>query len=138
MNLRYLRNELYYQKRRTLAAVMGLSIGIALLIILNALSMAYRLAARVPLQEIGADVTVQRSGNVPKDLKGAVFPCSAVTIRHEEVKRIETLPGVRGIGKAVLLWVFDPDRAWIVLGVEQQNSVGPSIVRNAVTKGRFL
>ena len=138
MNLRYLRNELYYQKRRTLAAVMGLSIGIAILIILNALSMAYRRAARVPLQEIGADVTVQRSGNVPKDLTGAVFPCSAVTIRDEEVKKIKALSGVRGVGKAVLLWVFDPDRAWIVLGIEQQNSVGPSILRNSVMEGRFL
>jgi lipoprotein-releasing system permease protein len=138
MNLRYLRNELYYQKRRTLAAVIGLSIGIALLIILNALSMAYRSAARVPLQEIGADLTVQRSGNVPKDLTGAVFPCSAVTIRNEEVKKIETLPGVRGVGKAVILWVFDPKRAWIVLGIEEQSPVGPSILRNSVIQGRFL
>ena len=138
MNLRYVRNELYYQRRRTLAAVIGLSIGIALLIILNALSMAYRRAARVPLQEIGADVTVQRSGNVPKDLTGAVFPCSAVTIRDDEVKKIKALPGVRGVGEAVLLWIFDPDRAWIVLGIEQQNSVGPSILRNSVMEGRFL
>jgi ABC-type antimicrobial peptide transport system permease subunit len=138
MNLRYLRNELYYQKRRTLAAVIGLSIGIALLVILNALSMAYRSAARVPLQEIGADVTVQRSGNVPKDLTGAVFPCSAVTIRNEEVKKIETLPGVRGVGKAVILWVFDPKRAWIVLGIDEQSPVGPSILRNSVVQGRFL
>jgi lipoprotein-releasing system permease protein len=138
MNLQYLKNELYYQKRRTLAAVIGLSIGIALVIILNAVSMAYRRAAHVPLQEIGADVTVQRSGNVPKDLTGAVFPCSAVTIRDQEVKRIETMPGVRGVGKAVLLWVFDPQRAWIVLGIEQQNSVGPSILRNSVIEGRFL
>ncbi len=138
MNLRYLKNELYYQKRRTLAAVIGLSIGIAILILVNALSMAYRRAARVPLQEIGADVTVQRSGNVPKDLTETVFPCSAVTIRDEEVKRIAALPGVRGVGKAVLLWVFDPDKAWIVLGVEQQNSVGPSILRNSILDGRFL
>ena len=138
MNLRYLRNELYYQKRRTLAAVIGLSIGIALLIILNALSMAYRSAARVPLQEIGADLTVQRSGNVPKDLTGAVFPCSAVTIRNEEVKKIEALPGVRGVGKAVILWVFDPKRAWIVLGIDAQSPVGPSILRNSVVQGRFL
>jgi lipoprotein-releasing system permease protein len=138
MNLRYLRNELYYQKRRTLAAVVGLSIGIAILIILNALSMAYRRAARVPLQEIGADITVQRSGNVPKDMAGAVFPCSAVTIRDEQVKRIEALPGVRGVGKAVILWVFDPKKAWIVLGIEEQNPIGPSILRNSVIKGRFL
>jgi ABC-type antimicrobial peptide transport system permease subunit len=138
MNLHYLRNELYYQKRRTLATVIGLSIGIALLIILNSLSVAYRNAARVPLQEIGADVTVQRSGDVPKDLTGVVFPCSATTIGDEEVKKVETLPGVRGVGKAVLLWVFDPNRAWIVLGVEHQNSFGPSILRNSVIEGRFL
>ncbi len=130
MSLHYLIKELYYQRRRTLAAIIGLSIGIALLIILNALSLAYRQAAQAPLKEIGADITVQRSGNVPEQLGGVVFPCSAVTIRDEQVKKIEGLPGIRGIGKAVLLWVFDPNQAWIVLGIEQQNGVGPSLLRN--------
>ncbi len=138
MNLHYLMNELYYQKRRTLTAILGLSIGIALLIILNALSTAYRQAAHAPLKEIGADITVQRPGDVPKDLTGVVFPCSAVTIRDDQVKKIEGLPGVRGVGKAVLLWVFDPSRAWIVLGVEQQNSIGPAVLRSAVTEGHYL
>jgi putative ABC transport system permease protein len=138
MNLRFLKSELYRNKRRTVSTIVGLSIGVALLIIVNALSMAYREAARAPLEEIGADITVQRSGNVPKDLTGAVFPCSAVTIRDEEVMRISALPGVVGIGKAVLLWVFDPHRARIVLGIEPQNSVGPAVLRNAVTEGRFL
>jgi ABC-type antimicrobial peptide transport system permease subunit len=138
MNLRYMTRELYYQKRRTLTSILGLSIGIALLIILNSLSLAYRQAARVPLQEIGADITVQRSGDVPKDLAGPVFPCSAVTIRKEEVEKIQRLPGVRGIGTGLLLWVFDPNRAWIVLGIEKDNSIGPSILRSSVTEGRFL
>ena len=138
MNLHYLMKELYYQRRRTLTAILGLSIGIALLIILNALSMAYRQAAHAPLEAIGADISVQRSGNVPKDLAGAVFPCSAVTLRKAEVEKIRALPGIRGIGTAVLLWVFDPNRAWIVLGIEQNNSVGPAILRSAVTEGRFL
>jgi len=130
--------ELYYQKRRTLTSILGLSIGIALLIILNALSLAYRQAAHVPLKEIGADITVQRPGDVPKELTGSVFPCSAVTIRKEEVEKIGKLPGVRGMGTAVLLWVFDPNRAWIVLGIEKENSIGPSIIRSSVTAGRFL
>jgi putative ABC transport system permease protein len=119
-------------------SILGLSIGIALLIILNSLSSAYRQAAHVPLKEIGADITVQRSGDVPKDLAGAVFPCSAVTIRKEEVEKIQKLPGVRGIGTGLLLWVFDPNRAWIVLGIEKDNSIGPSLLRSSVTEGRFL
>jgi len=138
MNIRYMVKELYYQKRRTLMSILGLSIGIALLIILNALSAAYRQAAHVPLKEIGADITVQRSGDVPRDLAGAVFPCSAVTIRKEEVEKIEKLPGVKGIGTGVLLWVFDPNRAWIVLGIEKENSIGPSVLRSSVIEGRFL
>ncbi|HVN98292.1 MAG TPA: ABC transporter permease [Syntrophorhabdaceae bacterium] len=138
MNLHYLINELYYQRRRTIAAIVGLSIGVALLIILNSLSAAYRQAAHAPLKEIGADITVQRPGNVPEKLEGSVFPCSAETIRDDQVKKIEGLAGVRGIGKAVLLWVFDPNRAWIVLGIEQQNAVGPATLSRAVTEGRFL
>jgi ABC-type lipoprotein release transport system permease subunit len=138
MSLRYLMKELYHQRRRTTAAVAGLSIGVALLIVLNALSAAYHEAARSPLKEIGADITVQRPGNVPEDLAGVVFPCSAETIRDNQVKTIQDLPGVRGIGKAVLLWVFDPNRAWVILGIEQQNSVGPATLRAAVTEGRFL
>jgi ABC-type antimicrobial peptide transport system permease subunit len=138
MNLRYVAKELYHQRRRTIISIIGLSIGIALLVILNALSLAYREAARAPLKEIGADITVQRPGNVPQELTGAVFPCSAVTIRKEEVEKIEKIPGIRGIGKAVLLWVFDPKRAWIVLGIEQDNSIGPAILRSSVTEGRFL
>jgi ABC-type lipoprotein release transport system permease subunit len=138
LNLRYVFQELTRQKRRTVMAVLGLSIGIALLIILNALSLAYHEAARAPLKEIGADITVQRPGNVPEDLAGAVFPCSAVTIRRDEIERIEKVPGVRGVGTALLLWVFDPNRAWIVLGIERENPIGPSILRNFVKERRYL
>jgi ABC-type antimicrobial peptide transport system permease subunit len=138
MNLHYVVKELYYQRRRTIISIVGLSVGIALFIILNALSLAYREAARAPLKEIGADITVQRPGNVPEELVGAVFPCSAVTIRQEEITKIEKIPGVIGTGKAVLVWVFDPHQAWIVLGIERANSIGPAILRAFVTEGRFL
>jgi ABC-type antimicrobial peptide transport system permease subunit len=138
MNLSYVVKELYYQRRRTIISVVGLSVGIALFIILNALSLAYREAARAPLKEIGADITVQRPGNVPQELTGAVFPCSAVTIRQEEITKIEKIPGIIGTGKAVLVWVFDPHQAWIVLGIESKNSIGPAILRAFVTEGRFL
>lgn len=138
MNYRYIAKELYYHRRRSIIASLGLSIGIALLMILNALSAAYHHAAQVPLKEIGADITVQRAGDVPEELSGAVFPCSAVTIKDSEVKRIAALPGIQGMGKAVLLWVFDPDRAWIVLGIERGNSVGPSLLQYSVAEGRFI
>jgi lipoprotein-releasing system permease protein len=138
MHINYIVKELYYRKRRTIVSIFGLSIGIALFLIINALSLAYREAARAPLSEIGADITVQRAGNVPEELTGAVFPCSAVTINREEVSKIVEIPGITGIGQAVLVWVFDAHRAWIVLGIEYDNSIGPAILRAFVTEGRFL
>lgn len=138
MNLHYVFHELTRRRRRTVMAVIGLSIGIALLVILNALSLAYHDAARAPLNEIGADITVQRPGNVPEEMAGAVFPCSAVTIRRDEIARIERVSGVRGMGTALLLWVFDPNRAWVVLGIEQENPIGPSILKNFIAEGRYL
>jgi lipoprotein-releasing system permease protein len=138
MNLRYVFKELTHQKRRTVISVLGLSIGIALFVILNALSLAYHEAARAPLKEVGADITVQRPGNVPEELAGAVFPCSAVTIDAEEIEDIKAIPGIRGMGRAVLLWIFDPNRAWIVLGIEQDNTIGPSLLKNFLTEGRYF
>ena len=138
MNLRYLIKELRYRKGRTLTATLSLAVGIAILITINALSMAYNEAARVPLKEIGADITVQRAGNVPEDLTGPVFACSAVTIRKDEVEQIRKLSGIQGFGQALLVWVFDADRFTIVLGLDPDNPVGPGILRAYMTEGRFL
>jgi len=138
VRLRYLVKELYYRRRRTLTAVLGLSVGIALLIIINALSMAYHEAARRPLKEIGADITVQRAGDVPEELAGPVFACSAITIRKQEIEKIREIKGIEGFGQALLIWVFDPDRFTIVLGIDTENPIGPGILRNNVTEGRFL
>jgi len=138
VRLRYLIKELYYRRRRTLTAVLGLSVGIAFLIIINALSTAYHEAARMPLKEIGADITVQRAGDVPEELAGPVFACSAITIRKQEIEKIRKIKGIVGFGQALLIWVFDPDRFTIVLGIDTENPIGPGILRNNVTEGRFL
>ena len=138
MNMRYMVKELWYRKRRTLTATIGMAAGTAILITINALSAAYSEAARTPLKEIGADVTVQRAGNVPEELSGPVFACSAVTIRKNEVERIQGLPGVQGFAQALLVWVFDADRFTIVLGFDPSNPVGPGVLRTQLTDGSFL
>ena len=137
MSPRYLFKELYHRKARTMTAALGLAVGICLLIVVNALAVAYRQASRAPLKDFGADIIVQRSGDVPRELSGAVFPCSAVTITSGEVERIRRLPGVRGLGTAVLMWVFDPGRMAIVLGIEEQGNLGPAVLRRYVSQGRF-
>ena len=138
MDARYMAKELWYRKRRTLTATIGLAVGMAIFITMNALSSAYSEAARMPLKEIGADITVQRAGNVPENLAGPVFACSAVTIRKNEVDQIRSLPGIRSLAQALLVWVFDTDRFTIVLGFDPSNPVGPGVLRTQLTDGKFL
>ncbi len=138
MNLIYMGKELYHRKRRTLTAVFSLALGITILITINALSKAYSEAARMPLKEIESDIIVQRAGNVPENLDGAVFACSAVTIRKDEVNQIRQLQGIQGFVQALLLWVFDADRFTIVLGFDPKNPVGPGALRTQVTQGKFF
>ncbi|MBC8438599.1 MAG: FtsX-like permease family protein [Deltaproteobacteria bacterium] len=138
MNIQYLLKELYYRRRRTLTAVFSLAVGLAILITINALSMAYNEAARIPLKEIGADITVQRAGDVPENLTGPVFACSAVTIKNDEITQIQQLPGIDGFAQALLLWVFDEDRFTIMLGIEGENPVGPGTLRSEVIEGKFF
>jgi ABC-type antimicrobial peptide transport system permease subunit len=138
MDLRYMVKELWYRKRRTLTAMIGLAVGMAVLIIMNALSAAYTEAARMPLKEIGADITVQYAGNVPEDLKGPVFACSAVTIQKKDIDQIRMLPGIQGFAQALLIWVFDADRFTIVLGLDPSNADGPGVLRSQMTDGKFL
>jgi lipoprotein-releasing system permease protein len=138
MDARYMAKELWYRKRRTMTATIGLAVGLAILITMNALSSAYSEAARMPLKEIGADITVQRAGNVPENLAGPVFACSAVTIRKNEIDQIRSLPGIRSLAQALLVWVFDTDRFTIVLGFDPSNPVGPGVLRTQLTDGKFL
>ena len=138
MNVRYMMKELYYQRRRTLMSILGLSIGIALLIVLNSLSLGLPPGSPCPSKR-----------NRGRHNRSAIRGCSQGPGRsglslfssydpQGGVEKIQKLPGVRGIGTGLLLWVFDPNRAWIVLGIEKENSIGPSLLRSSVTEGRFL
>lgn len=138
MRLSHVFRELWLRRRRSLTSTLGLAVGVALLVVVNALAGAYREAARAPLSEVGADIGIQRNGDVPQELAGAVFPCSAVTLRKDEVERVRQVPGVTGLSRGVLLWVFDADQFAIVLGLEPDNPLGPGKLRHFVTEGRFL
>jgi len=130
--------EIRLRWRRHFTAIIGLSVGVCLLLVLNALSSGYKEATRIPLQDVGADISIQRSGNVPENLNGVVFPCSAVTIRHDEVEAVRGMSGVRSVAQAVLLWVFQDDKFAMVLGIEPKNPLGPGRLKHYLVKGAYL
>ncbi len=138
MRLMSVWSEIRLRRRRHLTAIVGLAVGVALLLVIHALSAAYKEATRMPLREIGADVNIQKAGDVPEELSGVVFPCSAVTITRGEVEAIKKLPGIRSVAESLLLWIFDGDRFMLVIGIDQGNPLGPGNLKHFLTDGNFF
>jgi ABC-type antimicrobial peptide transport system permease subunit len=138
MNLPYLGAELLHRPRRSLAALLSMAFGVALLLSLQAYSNGYRIAARAPLAEIGADLAAQRQGKVPQAFEGILFPHSTAPIHSDEIDAIRRIPGVEDIGQSVFLWDFEKSSFAAVLGLDPSSKTGPARLGSAVLQGRFL
>ena len=60
MDYRYVLKELRHHHHRTLVNVVGIAVGIALFVSINAVSTAYQKAVSLPFKNLGADLVVQR------------------------------------------------------------------------------
>lgn len=60
MYYRYLLKELSHHRQRMLVNCLGIAVGIALFVSINAVPAAYREAMNLPFKNLGADLVVQR------------------------------------------------------------------------------
>jgi putative ABC transport system permease protein len=141
MHFAYVTDELIKRKRRSAFVIFGIALSIGVLVAVNALSDAFMAAAQKPLQDFGADIIVQRSGDTPEDFEGATLPCSQVIITAEEVKNLTNIKGIKNISAALLMWVFEGtdytnnETFAIVTGIEAEQKLGPAIVNNWLIEG---
>lgn len=138
MNRAYIFSVLTHYRTRTLAGVLSIAVGVTLFITLQALSQAYRQAARAPLTEVGANLTAQRQGDVPESFEGIVFPHSVAPIHSEEMAAIRSIPGVEDIVGAIFFWSFEANGFIAGLGFDPQSQFGPGRLSAALIAGRFL
>ena len=114
MNYRYIWKEIRHHRNRTLVNVLGIAVGIALFVSINAVSAAYQKAISLPFKNIGADIVVQRaekrsldSGQPPASMRGIRLPFSNQILSMQDMERLKTIPGVNAMATALLLWEFD-------------------------------
>lgn len=142
VQLHYALKEILGRKNRSLLMLAGLTLGVTFLLCVNALAGAYEQAAAVPLQQLGADLTVQKSnGPIPNKFEGAVLPCANNVIGEPE--KVRSIPGVEQVTSALLLWVFDSGQNnasefKMVLGIEPDSDIGPGKLKGGLQAGRYL
>ncbi len=134
----YVLSEIFRRWRRTSVSISLIAFSIGVLIIVNAVGDSFQQAFRAPLEDMGATLTVQRSGDIPEKMEGPVLPCSVAPIDEKEALHMGQLPGVRSISRALLLWDFDVKGFKIIVGIQPDDVSGPALLRKALLSGRFL
>lgn len=134
----YVRGELLGRWRRTSVSLSLVAFSVGVFLLVNAVGTSFQQAFRTPLQDMGATLTVQRSGDMPEKMEGPVFPCSVAPIYQDEVRKIRDLPGLQSVSEALLIWDFDAKGFRIVLGVHPDDQSGPALLKKALVSGRFL
>lgn len=145
MNFSYVLNELRHRHYRTLLNVLGIAIGIALFISINAVSTAYRRAVNTPFENIGADLIVQKpekramnAAQTPALMRGIRLPFSNQLLSVDELANLSSLDGVASVSTSLLLWEFDNAGFKTIMGVDlSQPSLGPIKVKEWLKEGRF-
>lgn len=139
---RYLWEESRFRGRRTLLAVCGIAMAVALVAALDILGRAFSDVSRLPFRNMGADLIVQRSATgaaVPKRT-GIMLPHSSQAISGGELERLSSLDGVEKGAGFVLLWNFGAGRFFSISGVPLgpgASLLGPGRVREWLLKGRL-
>ena len=145
MNYRYVFKELRHHHNRTLVNILGIGIGIALFVSINAVSTAYQKAVSLPFKNLGADIVVQRpekravdSGQPPASMRGIRLPFSNQLLPSEDLEKLKTIEGVDSMASSLLLWEFDKGGFRTIMGVDlTQPSLGPVKVKEWLKEGRF-
>ncbi len=145
MHYRYILNELRHHRHRTLVNVLGIAVGIALFVSINAVSTAYQEAVSLPFKNLGADLVIQRPEKRTADstqpaptMRGVRVPFSSQLLASQDIDKLRGLSGTEGIAGSLLLWEFDRGGFRTIMGVDlTQPSLGPVKVKDWLAKGRF-
>ena len=145
MNYSYVLKELRYHHNRTLVNILGIGIGIALFVSINAVSTAYQKAVSLPFKNLGADIVVQRpekmavdSGQPPASMRGIRLPFSNQLLPLQDLEKLKTVEGIDSMASSLLLWEFDKGGFRTIMGVDlTQPSLGPVKVKDWLKEGRF-
>ena len=145
MNYSYVLKELRYHHNRTLVNILGIGIGIALFVSINAVSTAYQKAVSLPFKNLGADIVVQRpekravdSGQAPASMRGIRLPFSNQVLPFQDLEKLKAIEGVDSMASSLLLWEFDKGGFRTIMGVDlAQPVLGPVKVKDWLKEGRF-
>ncbi len=94
--------------------------------------------ATLPFKAIGVDAVVQKTGQIPEQMVGAIYPHSNGPIYPEEVKTLSKLGFVEKTDSGLYFWYFDQSYFKDVFGVQLDNTLFSDILKNNLEAGDYV
>ena len=143
MYVPYVFHELRNRSHRTTINILGIAIGIALFIAVNAIAAAYQEAVSLPFKTLGADVVVQRpeknGGQGNRSMRGVRLPFSNQPLTEQDRETLAGMEHIAATSEALLLWEFQLSGFRTIMGVDlSRTDLGPVRIREWVSQGRGL
>ena len=138
MLLRYFLS--FYKSNKLNIAILVLNIAIyfALAVVLASLNTTLPELASLPFKKIGVSTVVQKTGQLPSQMTGAIFPHSNGPIYENEVSQLSKLEFVQNSDTGLYFWYFDQEYFKTSLGIKTDGSTFPSLLKQNVEQGKFL
>lgn len=141
----YIFKELHHRHHRTMVNVLGIAVGIALFVAINAVSAAYHKAVSLPFKNLGADLVVQRTEKqnvdperAPTLMRGIRLPFSNQFLSPQDLENLKAIEGVDRLASSLLLWEFSDRGFRTMMGVDIEHpDLGPIKVNEWLKEGRF-
>lgn len=137
MMTQYFLSFIRANKIKSTVLCLSLAVYFALLTIAITLHQSIPEIARLPLQNIGVQTIVQKTGEIPSQMVGAIFPHSNAPISHEQFKRLKNLPFVEAADMGLYFWYFDNLYFKAALGLDPEKGILADILKKNIAQGSF-
>jgi len=137
MMLSYIYAYISSNKIKSFLMIFSLSIYFLAVSLAVTMSGSINEVAALPMKSIGAETVVQKSGKIPNQMSGAIFPHSNAPIYTDEIKKITAAPFVTGYDSALYFWYFDSSYFKSVLGVHLDKGIYAEILKHSLTGGVY-
>ncbi len=120
---------------KTILLVCSIAIYFSLLLVTLTISQNLEQIATLPFKAIGVDTVVQKTGKIPEQMVGAIYPHSNGPIYQNEVERLSKLDFVQKADTGLYFWYFDNDYFKDVFGVQTKGGLFTNVLKANVIEG---
>ncbi len=117
--------------------IVSVAVYFALTVVLATLNNTLPEVASLPFKKIGVGVVVQKTGQIPASMVGAIFPHSNGPMYQDELLELSKLDFVQNSDHGLYFWYFGDQYFKTALGVEADSLLFSNLLKQNIEQGEF-